>query len=42
MAKVRNEEFRREAMRIELTSGQPRRQVAADLGVDFSTLAKCI
>ena len=42
MAKVHNEEFRREAARIALTSGQSRRQVAADLGVGFSTLAKWI
>ena len=42
MAKVHNEEFRREAVRIALTSGQQRRQVAADLGVGFSTLAKWI
>ena len=42
MAKVHNEEFRREAVRIALTSGQSRRQVAADLGVGFSTLAKWI
>ena len=31
-------EFRAEAFRIALTSGLPRKQVAADLGVDFSTL----
>lgn len=42
MAKVHNEEFKREAVRITLTSGQPRRQVASDLGVGFSTLAKWI
>lgn len=42
MAKVHNSEFRREAVRIALTSGQPRRQVASDLGVGFSTLAKWI
>jgi transposase len=42
MAKLHNEEFRREAVRIALTSGQSRRQVAADLGVGFSTLAKWI
>ncbi len=42
MAKVHNDEFKREAVRIALTSGQPRRQVAADLGVGFSTLAKWI
>ena len=42
MAKVHNDEFKREAVRIALTSGQPRRQVATDLGVGFSTLAKWI
>lgn len=42
MSKVHNDEFRREAVRIALTSGQPRRQVASDLGVGFSTLAKWI
>ena len=42
MAKVHNDEFRREAVRIALTSGQTRHQVAADLGVGFSTLAKWI
>ena len=42
MAKVHNDEFKREAVRIALTSGQPRRQVASDLGVGFSTLAKWI
>ena len=42
MAKVHNDEFKREAVRIALTSGQLRRQVAADLGVGSSTLAKCI
>ena len=42
MAKVHNNEFKREAVRIALTSGQPRRQVASDLGVGFSTLAKWI
>ena len=34
----RTPEFRAEAVRIALTSGLPRRQVAADLGVGFSTL----
>ena len=32
------EEFRAEAVRIALTSGLPRKQVAADLGIGFSTL----
>ena len=42
MAKIHNDEFKREAVRIALTSGQPRRQVASDMGVGFSTLAKWI
>ena len=42
MAKIHNDEFKREAVRIALTSGRPRRQVAFDLGVGFSTLAKWI
>ena len=42
MSKVHNDEFKREAVRIALTSGQPRRQVESDLGVGFSTLAKWI
>ena len=42
MARIHNDEFRREAVRIALTSGQTRRQVATDLGVGFSTLAKWI
>lgn len=32
------DEFRAEAVRIALTSGLPRKQVAADLGIGFSTL----
>jgi len=36
------EEFKREAVRIALTSGLSRKQIASDLGVDFSTLAKWI
>lgn len=31
-------EFRSEAVRVALTSGLPRRQVAADFGIGFSTL----
>ena len=42
MAHGHTEEFRREAVRIALTSGLTRRQVASDLGVGFSTLAKWI
>ena len=35
-------EFKREAVRIALTSGLPRKQVAADLGVGHSTLNKWV
>lgn len=35
-------EFRQEAVRISLTSGLPRKQVAADFGIGFSTLSKWI
>ena len=42
MGQKHNEEFKREAVRIALTSGLTRRQVASDLGVGFSTLAKWI
>ncbi len=38
----RTPEFRAEAVRIALTSGLPRKQVAADLGVGFSTLNRWI
>ena len=40
MGRIHNEEFKREAVRIGLTSGLKRRQVAADLKVGHSTLAK--
>ena len=33
MGRIRNGEFKREALRIALTSGLRRRQVAPDLGV---------
>jgi len=36
----RTPEFRAEAVRIALTSGLSRKQVAADLGVGFSTLSR--
>ena len=36
------EEYKREAVRIALTSGLPRDRVAADLGVGKSTLGKWI
>jgi transposase len=42
MAHRHNDEFKREAVRIALTSGLTRKQVAADLGVGFSTLSKWI
>jgi len=42
MAHRHNDEFKREAVRIALTSGLTRRQVASDLGVGFSTLSKWV
>ena len=33
-------EFRQEAVRIALTSGLTRKQVAADFGIGFSTLSR--
>ena len=42
MAHRHSDEFRQEAVRIALTSGLTRRQVASDLGVGFSTLSKWI
>jgi transposase len=42
MAHKNTDEFRAEAVRIALTSGLPRRQIAEDLGVGFSTLARWI
>ena len=36
------EDFKQEAVRIALTSGLPRRRVASDLGVGFSTLSKWV
>jgi transposase len=35
-------EFRREAVRLALTSGLTRKQIAADLGIGFSTLSKWV
>ena len=35
-------EYRAEAVRIALTSGLPRKQVAADFGIGFSTLSRWI
>ena len=42
MAEKHTEEFKRDAVRIALTSGLTRKQVASDLGVGLSTLGKCI
>ena len=38
MAQRHSDEFKREAVRIALTSGLSRRQAASDLRVGFSTL----
>ena len=35
-------EFQREAVRIALTSGLPRKRVAADLGIGLSTLTRWV
>ena len=42
MANGHSEEFKSEAVRIALTSGLTRRQVASDLGIGVSTLNKWI
>lgn len=42
MGQLRTEEFRKDAVRIALTSGLTRRQVADDLGVGLSTLKKWV
>ena len=42
MASRSTPEFRAEAVRIALTSGLSRKQVAADFGVGFSTLSRWI
>ena len=42
MAQKPTPEFRAEAVRIALTSGLSRRQVAAALGIGFSTLSRWI
>jgi len=42
LANIRSDEFCREVVRIALTSGLRRKQVASDLGVGFSTLSKWI
>ena len=42
MASKPTREFRAEAVRVALTSGLPRKQVAADFGVGFSTRSRWI
>ena len=42
MASRRSEEFRHEAVRLALTSGLTRTQIAADLGVGLSTVNKWV
>ena len=42
MAQKPTPEFRAEAVRVALTSGLPRKQVAADFGIGFSTLSRWI
>jgi transposase len=42
MAHQHTEEFRAEAVRLALTSGLSRKQVAADLGIGFSTLSRWV
>jgi len=42
MAQRHSEDFKHEAVRIALTSGLSRRQVASDLGIGFSTLSKWV
>lgn len=42
MAATHSDEFKRDAVRIALTSGLTRRQVASDLGVGLSTLGKWV
>jgi len=42
MGTKRTAEFRQEAVRVALTSGLMRKQVAADFGIGFSTLSKWI
>ncbi len=42
MGTKRTAEFRQEAIRVALTSGLTRKQVAADFGIGFSTLSNWI
>ncbi len=42
MTAIHSDEFKRDTVRIALTSGLTRRQVASDLGIGLSTLGKWI
>ena len=42
MGTKRTTEFRQEAVRVALTSGLTRKQVAADFGIGFSTFSKWV
>jgi transposase len=42
MGTKRTAEFRQEAVRVALTSGLTRKQVASDFGIGFSTLSKWV
>ena len=42
MGTKRTADFRQEAVRVALTSGLTRKQVASDFGIGFSTLSKWI
>ena len=42
MGTKRTVEFRQEAVRVALTSGLTRKQVASDFGIGFSTLSKWV
>ncbi|MFV0294060.1 MAG: transposase, partial [Paracoccus sp. (in: a-proteobacteria)] len=42
MATIHSDEFKRDAVRIALTSGLTRRQVASDPGIGLSSLGKWI
>ena len=42
MGQRNGEEFKREAVRLALTSGLPRKQISTDFGMGFSTLNKWV
>jgi len=42
MGTKRTAEFRHEAVRVALTSGLTRKQVASDFGIGFSTLSRLV